>query len=119
MFSIVLALHIAIALTMGALSLRMFYRLSRGRIGSIAQDVKVLSLLLAGELVTGSVMALISPKGVSFGDFCENVALYLSLTGVVFLVAWWRARGEFVFGRSLAPILPALGITTVTALGLL
>ncbi len=119
MFSVMLSVHITSALLMGGLSLLVGQQLYAGEFRSMRNHVMRLSYLLALELVTGSIMAMTGAKGISFGDFCENIALYLSLTAIVFFLVWWKTRDVSMFGHTITPVFPALCLSTVTALGLL
>lgn len=118
-FTVFLVLHVFTAVTMALVATLLLLGVWRDRTASIHAHVRMLSWGLAFELVSGSILALLSTSSVSFVSFCQNIALYLFATLGVLAIAYVRTRQPFLRGAVLVPVLPAVFLSSFTALSLL
>ncbi len=118
MFTFVLALHIfgAIVMSISAVFLLLgafFVDLPRTRL-----HTRILAWALGFELVTGSLLAIVSPNVVSVSSFCQNIGLYVLLTGALFLVSALRVGATFPQAPVLVPVIPSFIMAVLTAVSL-
>jgi hypothetical protein len=118
MFIAVLSLHILAAVIMGATATVLLFGAFRGVVPMVERSSRVLTALLGFELLSGSALAFLSPNAVSFGGFCQNVLLYLTVTVGLLAVAHLRTGEGFPSGLALAPALSGLFVSTLTAVHL-
>ena len=119
MFTAVLIVHITTAVVMALAAVLLLLGVWRDRLSAIHTHVQVLSWGLGAELVSGSLLALLSTRNVSFISFCQNIALYLFASAGVLVIAYARTRQPFLRGAVLVPVLPAIFLSSLTALSLL
>lgn len=118
MFTVFLSLHIVIALVMMVSAV--FALLGAWKSDSLATKhyTRILVWGLSLELVSGSLLALLSPESTSLFEFCRNIAVYLfSVGGVLFVVFLSQERRPLSLGN-LVPILPGLFVSVYTVLHL-
>lgn len=68
----------------------------------------------AGEVITGSLLALYSPSA-SVQHFCMNIGLYIVLTTLASIPSFLFLKKTFPWSQVVFPIAPSLGIAVMTA----
>ncbi len=115
----ILTLHIIGAFVMGLLAIVLLLSLFRNEVIAVEKYTRFLAWNLGFELISGSLLTILAPEQVSLLHFCQNVSLYLFVSGVLFLLSALRIKEMFPRTSVLVPIMPSFIVVTSTAISLL
>jgi len=119
MFTLVLTIHILGAILMGLLAVLLLASIFKNDVQVIEKYTRFLAWNLGFELISGSLLTVLSLETMSFLHFCQNVSLYLFASGILFTLSALRIRGMFPKIPVLIPIAPSLVVVASTAVSLL